>query len=421
MSTLLIHNALHKGASVDLLVKDGTVAEIKPKGSLAAPADAARVDAAGQILFPSFIDAHVHLREPGFEWKEDVASGLAAAAHGGFGAVMCMANTDPVNDEGSVTTRIIKSATDAFPHGPRVHPIGAATMGLKGEILAPMAELQAAGCVAVSNDGIPVDNSEIFRRVLEYAADLDLPVIDHCEDPWLAKKSQMNEGEVSGRLGMRGQPDVAEAVQAMRDIMLAEYLGTRVHIAHVSAARTVEVIAWGKARGVKVTAETTPHYLTLDETEVLGYRTFAKINPPLRTQKDIAVLRAAVKDGTIDMLVTDHSPHALHEKEVPFDEAPNGFTGLDLALSVTYDLVRQGALSEDDLIRLWCVRPAEVFKLPINTFKPGDPADFFLYNPNTAWEVSRQNLYSKSWNTPWFGKTLTGRVSAHWLGGHQIV
>ena len=421
MSTLLIQNALLKGEPVDLLVKDGKVAELKPKGSIAAPADATRVDGKEQVLFPSFIDAHVHLREPGFEWKEDVASGLTAAAHGGFGAVMCMANTDPINDEGSVTVRIINSAREAFPHGPRVYPIGAATVGLKGQILAPMAELKAAGCVAVSNDGIPVGSSEIFRRVMEYAEDLDLPVIDHCEDPWLAKNAQVNEGEVSGRLGLRGQPDVAEAVQAMRDIMLAEYLNTRVHIAHVSAARTVEVIAWGKARGVKVTAETTPHYLTLDETEVLGYRTFAKINPPLRTQKDIAALRAAVKDGTIDILVTDHSPHALHEKEVPFDQAPNGFTGLELALSVTYGLVRDGVLSEADLIRLWCTRPSEVFKLPINTFKPGDPANFFLFDPAKTWEVTRENLHSKSWNTPWFGKTLSGRVTGHWLEGHKIV
>ena len=421
MSQLFIENARYLGSPVDVLVKDGKVAGMKPHGSLAKPAGADVVDANGRLLFPSFIDAHVHLREPGFEWKEDVASGLAAAVHGGFGAVMCMANTDPVNDDGSVTARIVANGKKAFPNGPFVYPIGAATLGLKGETMAPMADMQANGCVAISNDGIPVGNTELFRRVLEYAADLDLTVIDHCEDPFLAKKSHMNEGELSGRMGLRGQPDVAEALQAMRNILLAEYLGVSVHIAHVSSARTVEAIAWGKAKGVKVTAETCPHYLTLDENAVAGYNTLAKINPPLRTQKDIAALRKAIKDGTIDILVTDHSPHAVHEKEVPFDEAPNGFTGLDLALSVVYDLVRQGVIDETDLVRLWSEKPAAIFKLPVNSFNEGDPANFFLFDPNTEWKVCPENMHSKSRNTPWIGQTLKGRVTDHWIGGHKIV
>lgn len=421
MSQMLIQNARYLGSPVDVLVSDGKVAGIKPHGSLAKPAGADVVDAHGLTLFPSFIDAHVHLREPGFEWKENVASGLKAAVHGGFGAVMCMANTDPVNDEGSITARIVAAGKKAFPHGPAVYPIGAATIGLKGEVMAPMADLQANGCVAISNDGIPVGNTELFRRVLEYADDLGLIVIDHCEDPFLAKKSHMNEGELSGRMGLRGQPDVAEALQAMRNILLAEYLGVPVHIAHVSSARTVEVIAWGKAKGVAVTAETCPHYLTLDESAVTGYNTNAKINPPLRTQSDIAVLRKAVKDGTIDILVTDHSPHAPNEKEVPFDEAPNGFTGLDLALSVVYDLVRQGVLTEEDLVRLWSETPARIFKLPVNSFREGDPANFFLFDPEAEWDVTPENLHSKSRNTPWLGQTLKGRVTAHWLGGHKIV
>ena len=324
MSALVVHNARYLGESVHVLVRDGSVAAFGPGGSGGdGPADAERVDAAGLVLFPSFIDAHVHLREPGFEWKEDVASGLAAAAHGGFGTVMCMANTDPVNDRASVTEQILAAGRRAFPHGPRVRPIGAATTGLKGVELAPMHELAEAGCVAISNDGLPVADTEIFRRVMEYAADLDLIVIDHCEDPCLARKAQMNEGRVSGLLGLKGQPDVGETIQAARSVLLAEYLNLPVHIAHVSSARTADLIAWSKARGARVTAETCPHYLTLDETEVMGYNTNAKVNPPLRTPADVAALRAAVKSGVIDMLATDHAPHAPHEKETPFDEAPN--------------------------------------------------------------------------------------------------
>jgi len=419
MSRFAVINARYLGSSVDVLVEDGRVAAMTPHGGTF-PADTKLLDAGGQILFPSFIDAHTHLREPGFEWKEDIASGLSAAVHGGFGAVMCMANTSPVNDEAGITRLILERGRAAFPHGPRVYPIGAATVGLKGTTLAPLAELADCGCVAFSNDGVPIESTEMLRRVMEYAADLDRIVIDHCEDPWLAKGSCMNEGRISGRLGLRGQPDVAETIQAMRDMALAEYLDVPVHIAHVSCARTADAIRAAKKRGVRVTAETCPHYLFLDESVLDGYNMFAKINPPLRTPADREALREAVQDGTLDILVTDHSPHARHEKEVPVAEAPNGFTGMDLALALTYGLVRDGTLKEEDLIRLWCIRPSEIFKLPVNRFVPGDPADFFLFNPSLTWEVTKENLYSKSWNTPWLGQTLSGRVTAHWLGGHQI-
>ena len=406
MSSLLIKNARYLGDSVDLLVVDGKVQSLS--ASINAPADAEIVDAAGKILFPSFIDVHTHLREPGYEWKETVATGLSSAAHGGFGAILCMANTDPVNDDAAVTEQILESARRSWPNGPRVHP----TVGLKGEELTRMSELKDAGCVAISNDGRPVGNTEIFRRMLEYAADLDLIVIDHCEDPYLAAKSHMNEGVTSGVLGVKGQPDVAETIQASRSILLADYLGVPVHIAHVSAKRTVDIIAWGKSRGVKVTAETTPHYLTLDDPAVNGYNPLAKVNPPLRTPADVAAMREAVKTGVIDMLATDHAPHAAHEKETPFDEAPNGFTGMDLALTITYGLVREGVLTEADLIRLWATEPARVFNLPVNTFEPGAPADFFLFDTELEWQVTPETLYSKSHNTPWLGKSLKGRVSA---------
>ncbi len=418
---LCVKNARYLGALVDLFILDGVVQNMVPAGHHQPETDAEIFDAAGLVLFPSFIDAHVHLREPGFEYKEDVASGLNAAAHGGFGAVMCMGNTRPVNDNAAVTAFILQQAKKAFPDGgPRVYPIGAATVGLKGEEMAPLEELASAGCAAFSNDGRSMENSELMRRVMEYAADLDRIVIDHCEDASLAKGAHMNDGVTSGRIGVKGQPDVGEALHIARDILLAEYLNLPVHIAHVSCKRGVDLIAWGKARGVKVSAETCPHYLLLDDTALENYGTNAKVNPPLRTPADVAALRQAVKDGTIDILVTDHAPHAAHEKECPLDEAPNGFTGLDLAVTLTWGLVRDGVLDECDLERLWCRRPAEIFKLPVNMFAPGDPADFFLFDPEARWTVSPDTVFSKSCNTPWLGQELRGRVAAHWIGGRRV-
>ncbi|MBS5048966.1 MAG: dihydroorotase [Desulfovibrionaceae bacterium] len=420
---MILRNARYLGEPHDLLVRDGRVAAFGPAGSMeaAVPSDAETVDAAGQVLFPSFIDAHVHLREPGFKWKEDVASGLSAAAHGGVGRVLCMANTDPINDDASVTRLILDAGARSHPHGPYAHPVAAATVGLKGQELAPLGELAAAGCVAVSNDGVPLADTEIVRRVMEYAADLGLILIDHCEDPALARKAHMSEGRLSGLMGVKGQPDAAEAIQAARDILLADYLGLPVHIAHVSCRRTLDVIAWGKARGVRVTAETCPHYLLLDESALEGYNTNAKVNPPLRTPDDVEAMRTAVKSGLIDILVTDHAPHAAHEKEHPLDQVPNGITGLDTAVTLMWALIAGGILDEADLMRLYAWRPADIFGLPVNRFQPGDPADFCLFDPGREWVVEPHTLYSKSANTPWLGKTLRGRVSAHWMGGVQIV
>ena len=418
--TLCIKNARHLDAPVDLLVRDGKIVTMTPAGHHAAPEGSQIVDARGLILMPSMVDAHVHLREPGFEYKEDINTGLEAAARGGFGSVMCMANTKPVNANASVTRFMLDRAAQTHPHGPRLCPIAAATVGLAGEEMAPLQELKDAGCVAISNDGRPMPGTELLRRVMEYGADLGLTFIDHCEDSTLARGWVMNEGPLSGSLGVKGQPPVGEAVQAARDIMLAEYLNLPVHIAHVSSALTVDIIAWGKARGVKVTAETCPHYLTLDESALDGYNTNAKVSPPLRRPEDREALRRAIKDGTIDILATDHAPHAAHEKERTLDEAPCGFTGMDLALTLTWQLVREGVISEADLHRLWSVRPAEIFNLPLNRFEPGDPADFFLFDPEEKWTVSRETLYSKSYNTPFLGREMQGRVRHHWLGGVQL-
>jgi dihydroorotase len=294
-------------------------------------------------------------------------------------------------------------------------------MNLDGREMAPLAELAEAGCVAFSNDGNSLENANLLRRIMEYAADLDRIVIDHCEDASLAANAHMNEGAVSARIGVKGQPDVGEAAQVARDILLAWYLDLPVHIAHVSCRRSAELIAWGKERGVRVSAETCPHYLLLDDGALEHYDANAKVNPPLRAPEDREALLAAVKNGVIDILVTDHAPHAPHEKECPLDEAPNGMIGLDTALSLSYGLVRDGVLDSRDLVRLWCEGPSHIFKLPINRFLPGDPADFFLFDPDIAWIVGPDTLRSKSANTPWLGKELRGRVLAHWTGGIRIV
>ncbi|MBQ9536559.1 MAG: dihydroorotase [Desulfovibrionaceae bacterium] len=415
-----IHNAKHLEAAVDLFFEDEKIITMTPCGHQPIPDNCLLFDATGLVLMPSFIDAHVHLREPGFEYKETIESGLTAALYGGFGQVMCMANTNPVNDTAAVTSFMLQQATTSHPYGPTLHPIAAATKGLAGTELAPLGELKNAGCVAVSNDGRPLASTEIMRRVMEYAADFGLTVIDHCEDPTLAPQWIMNEGEVSSRLGLKGQPVVGEALQAARDIMLAEYLHLPVHIAHVSSALTVDVIAFAKSRGIAVTAETCPHYLLLDDTALEGYNASCKVSPPLRAAKDRAALLKAIQDGTIDILTTDHAPHALHEKLTSMDQALVGFSGLDLAVTLTWNLVRENLLAEDALHRLWCRTPGQIFHLPTNGFAPNDPADFFLFDPHVTWVPEADNLYSRGKNTPFLGQELTGRVKHHWLKGRQL-
>ena len=416
---LLIRNVSWQDRDCDLLVGDGKVVELANAGAVQAPG-ARVVDGGGLMLLPSLIDAHVHLREPGQEYKEDIASGLSAAAGGGFGQVMSMANTSPVNDNASVTRLMLQKAAQAFPKGPWVRPVGALTVGLAGKELAPAGELARAGCVALSNDGVPVENTELFRRAVEYAADFGLRVIDHCEDPWLGRGGVMNEGEVSGRLGLKGVPAVSEAMQVARDILLASYLNLPFHLAHISCRESVELIAWAKERGVPVTAETCPHYLLWDETRIGNYDTSVRVNPPLRTRDDVLALRQAVRTGVIDILVTDHAPHAAHEKEVTFADAPNGISGLDTALSLTYELVRSGELDSVDVARLWCWRTGDIFGLPTNSMQPGAPADFILFDPDLAWVASAEALLSKGKNTPCLDKEVPGRVMAHYLGGEAV-
>ncbi len=408
------------GQLVDVLVAKGKIVALTPAGSLDLRA-LKEIDAGGRVLLPSLTDVHTHLREPGQEYKEDIASGLAAAAHGGFSNILCMANTKPVNDSASITEFMLEQAKKSWPAGPRLFPIGALTKGLKGQELAPMAELKAAGCAALSNDGRPVESTELFRRAMEYAQDLGMIVIDHCEDPYLAPAAGMNEGEVSSRLGLPAQPDVAEAIQVARDVLLAEYLNAPIHLAHISCERSVAVIRFAKARGVDVTAETCPHYLTLTEDEAAGYSAGAKVSPPLRVKADVDALLDALADGTIDMLATDHAPHAAHEKEVEFDAAPCGISGLDTALATTWELVRTGKLPFDAFIRAWTSAPCKRFNLPLNAFNPGDSADFVLFDQDEQWVVSAETMKSKSKNTPLLGRALRGRVAAHFLAGKMVV
>ena len=390
-------NARHLGCDVDLHIEDGKVVTMTPAGRIPPAGDEAVEDAQGLVLLPGLTDCHVHLREPGFEWKEDIASGLEAAAHGGFCQVMCMPNTNPCNDTAGVTYLMLAKAQKSHPHGPRLCPVAAASLGLKSQTMAPLGELKEAGCVAVSNDGRPMTNTELMRRTMEYAHDLGLVFTDHCEDLQLAPGYLMNEGAVSGELGVMGQPVVGEALQVARDCMLAEYLGIPVHIAHVSCKLAADVIAWFKSRGAKVTAETCPHYLLLDETLMAGYNAWAKVNPPLRTPADPAEKLAELAGQG---LVSGNL--------------------LDLSLSLIWSLVRDGALDEADVVRLMAEKPAEIFSLPVNRFNPGDPADFILFDPSLEWVVSPETVYSKSCNTPHRGKTLQGRCVHNWIGGVKL-
>ena len=398
----------------DLLVADGKVAKLGKPGSL--PSNGAQViDAAGKLIVPGLIDMHVHLREPGYEYKETIATGTAAAKAGGFTAVCCMPNTSPVNDSRPVTEFILSQA--AKDGAARVFPIGAITKGSKGEELAEMGELHDAGCVGVSDDGKPVMSAAVMRRAMEYSKIFDIAVISHCEDASLAAKGVMNEGFVSTELGLRGIPNAAEDVMTARDISLAELTGARLHICHVSTAGSVRLIGEAKQRGVKVTAETCPHYFTLTEDAVRGYNTMAKMNPPLRTADDVAAIRQGLKDGTLDVIATDHAPHALDEKSGEFDAAPFGIVGLETAVGLTFKLVQEGVLSMSQLIERMSMAPARIIKSGGGTLSVGAVADITIIDPGVEWTVNAGELKSRSRNTPFDGWKLKGRAVQTIVGG----
>jgi dihydroorotase len=401
----------------DVLIADGRVERVGR--DLPREAATTVLDATGKIVCPGFIDIHVHLREPGYEYKETVASGTRAAAAGGFTAVCCMANTHPVNDNRSITDYIRAKA--AVEGAVRVYPIGAVTRGLAGEELAELAELAEAGCVAFSDDGKCVMNAALYRRAMEYTLPFGAPVISHAEDHQLSRGTSMNEGVVSTELGVPGAPAAAEDIMVARDILLAELTGAHVHIAHLSTAGAVRLVRDAKARGVRVTAEVTPHHLLLTEEAVRTFDANAKMNPPLRSKRDTEVLLEALVDGTIDCIATDHAPHAGSEKEGEFDRAAFGIVGLETAVGLMLDrLVRPGALPLDTLISRLSRDPARLLGLPGGSLAPGAPADVTILDPAAEWTVDPARFQSRSRNTPFGGWAVTGRPWKTIVGGGVV-
>lgn len=399
----------------DLHVVDGRIAAVVAAGSVRPDDSDLVIQAEGLWVVPGLIDMHVHLREPGYEYKETVATGTAAAVAGGFTAVACMANTLPVNDSAAVTEFILERARMAGLA--RVYPVGAVSKGLQGKELAEMGEMHRAGIVAVSDDGQPIEDASLMRRALEYASTFGLPVIAHEEDRALSRGGVMNEGEWSFRLGLRGIPKAAEEAMVARDLAILERTGGHLHIAHISTAGSVELVRAAKRRGLPVTAEVTPHHFSLTEAAVAGYNTHAKMNPPLRTEEDVRALREGLLDGTIDCVATDHAPHHTDEKLCEFDRAANGIIGLETALPLTLAMAREMGWSRKQMIAALSTNPARILKVPGGSLTVGAPADITLIDPELTWVVEAESLRSRSRNTPFLGRELRGRAVMTLVGG----
>jgi len=365
------------------------------------------VDASGLFVFPGLIDMHAHLREPGYEYKETIKTGTLAAVKGGFATVCAMPNTNPVNDNSSVTDFIIRKAVQEGAC--TVYPIGAITKGQKGDELAEMGIMHSEGCVAFSDDGNPVMSSLVMRRALEYTKAFNVPVISHCEDRNLSEGGVMNEGLLALTLGLKGAPSGAEEIMVDRDIALAELTKGRLHIAHVSTEGSVRMIRDAKKRGINVTAETCPHYFSITEDAVKGYNTNAKVNPPLRTQKDIDAIKQGLKDGTIDVIATDHAPHHKDEKLREYDYAPSGISGLETALSLSLKLVHEGILTMTQLVEKMAVNPAKILRANKGSLRAGSEADVVIVDANKEFKVEAEKFISKGKNTPFEGWVLKGR------------
>jgi dihydroorotase len=402
----------------DVLIVGEKIEAVGPRvgNETAGRDDLETIDCAGRIVCPGFIDVHCHLREPGREEVETIATGARAAAAGGFTAVCAMPNTDPVTDNQAAVGFISRQASRA--NAARVYPIGAISVGQRGEALAEFGEMVAAGAVAVSDDGKPVVSAHLMRTALEYARTFGIPVADHCEEPTLAAGGAMNEGIVSARLGLKGIPSEAEEIMAIRDILLARRTGGHIHLCHMSTRGSIELIRWGKDRHINVTAEVCPHHLSLTEDAVEGYNTNAKMNPPLRTADDVAAVQQGVRDGTIDLIATDHAPHHYDEKEREFADAPNGIIGLETALAVNITwLVAPGIIDLPTLINRMSCAPARVFRLPGGTLRRSSDADVTVFDPTVSWVVEPARFKTKGRNTPYAGQTLQGRARCTIVGG----
>jgi len=400
----------------DVLVENGAIAKVGP--GIRAGKKVRTLDAGGKWVLPGLIDLHVHLREPGYEYKETVLTGSRAAAAGGFTAVACMPNTDPVNDSPSVTRTILEKASEAGLV--RVYPVGCITLGQKGESLAEIGSLVEAGCRGFSDDGHPVESAGVMRRAMEYCRPFGVPVISHCEDRSLAGEGVMHEGEVSARLGLPPIPAAAEEAMVARDIVLCRLTGARLHLAHVSTGESVRLIAAAREEGLPVTAEVTPHHLTLTDEAVRGFDTSTKVNPPLRSREDVEAVRAALRDGVIDAVATDHAPHSPIEKEVDYQSAAFGLVGLETALGLVLKLVEEGVLPLARAVEALTAAPAGILGVSGGRLQPGMPADLVVIDPEREWTVDPAAFRSKGRNTPFAGWKLRGRVERTLVGGRTV-
>lgn len=410
----VIDPALSLDEVADILIDGQIIAQV---GKNIECADAEIFDRDGCIAVPGLVDIHVHLRDPGQEYKETIKTGTAAAAHGGFTGICSMPNTNPTTDNATTIDYVLDKAVQAGHC--RVYPSGACTKGLKGESLSEMGDMVLHGAVAFTDDGRGVQNSGVMRRVMDYAKMFNKVVMSHCQDEDLVGPGQVNEGVVSTRLGLAGWPATGEELQIQRDIALSELTGCPIHIQHITSARGVELVREGKARGIQVTCEVTPHHLVLNEDDITTtYNTNLKMNPPLRSKADNAALIEGIKDGTIDCIVTDHAPHADHEKAREFELAPFGMTGLETSLGVilTY-LVDPGLITYNELVELMAIKPREILRLDQVTLKQGSVADITIFDPEVTWTVQSDDMYSKSHNSGFLGYTLKGRATDVFVGG----